>query len=265
LLKKEKIEITEHNFNDFVRIINEISGIDLSDKKQTLLIKFGDFLTDLKINTFQEFLDKLRINKDLRQETLNFVTIGETYFMRELTQLKEIIYYVKSLDKKAISILSAPCSSGEEIYSLAILAAQNFMKDLHILGIDINSNVIAKARAAKYQGRTLSRLSQSEKRRFFTEEDNIYSVNKNEICLCKFEQCNVFEDRFLRLGKFDIIVSRNMMIYFDYESKIKLMEHYYKVLKDEGRLYVGNADLVPENGFFKKSFSRGILYYEKIL
>ncbi|ELB3232731.1 chemotaxis protein CheR, partial [Campylobacter coli] len=78
------------------------------------------------------------------------------------------------------------------------------------------------------------------------------------------ELCNVFEDKFLRLGKFDIIVSRNMMIYFDYDSRIKLMERFYQILADNGRLYVGNADLIPETTFFKKVFSPRGVYYEKI-
>ncbi len=87
--------------------------------------------------------------------------------------MKEIIYYAKSLEKR-VNILSAPCSSGEEVYSLALLAAQNFIKDMYILGVDINSSVIEKAKLGKYQGRTLQRLSESEKEGFLESEDNLY-------------------------------------------------------------------------------------------
>lgn len=55
-----------------------------------------------------------------------------------------------------------------------------------------------------------------------------------------------------------------MMIYFDYDSRIKLMERFYQILADNGRLYVGNADLIPETTFFKKVFSPRGVYYEKI-
>ena len=254
---------SELELNEFIRVINEISGIDLNDKKSTLAIKLTKFLDSVNANGFDDFLKKLKINKQLRQDTLDFVTIGETYFLRELTQLKEIIFYAKSLEKR-VNILSAPCSSGEEVYSLALLASQNFLKDLYILGIDINSSVIEKAKLGKYQGRTLQRLSEVEKRRFFTENDKIFTINKNELCSCKFELCNVFEDKFLRLGKFDVIASRNMIIYFDYDSKLKLLERFHKILLDNGRLYVGNADLIPESIFFKKVFSNGRVYYEKI-
>ena len=68
----------------------------------------------------------------------------------------------------------------------------------------------------------------------------------------------------MQLGKFDIIISRNMIIYFDYDSKLKLLERFYSLLSDEGRLYVGSADLIPENVYFKKVFSVRGTYYEKI-
>ncbi|HBD9139673.1 TPA: chemotaxis protein CheR, partial [Campylobacter jejuni] len=234
------------------------------DKKNILALKLNKFLEGTNTKNFSEFLGKLKSNRQLKQETLDFVTIGETYFLRELAQLKEIIYYAKSLEKR-VNILSAPCSSGEEVYSLALLAAQNFIKDMYILGIDINSSVIEKAKLGKYQGRTLQRLSESEKRRFFLEsEDKFYTINKNELCTCKFELCNVFEEKFSRLGKFDIIASRNMIIYFDHESKLKLMERFHRILNDKGRLYVGNADLIPETIYFKKIFSPRGVYYEKV-
>lgn len=257
-----KIQPTEQELIEFIKIINNFSGIDLNDKKDTLSIKFGNFLSELKINSFEEFLNKLKISRQLRQDTLDFVTINETYFLRELQQLKDIIFYVKESNKR-MSLLSAPCSSGEEVYSMAILAAQNFIKDISIVGIDINSKVIEKAKLGKYQGRTLQRLSNDEKRKYFIEDDVLFSIKKNELCHCRFELCNVFDDKFLRLGKFDIILSRNMIIYFDHESKIKLMERFHKILSDHGRLYVGNADLIPDTKYFKKVFSAKGTYYEK--
>lgn len=162
---EEKINPSELELNEFIKIINEISGIDLNEKRNILALKLSKFVSSTGVKTFAEFLSKLQINRQLRQDTLDFVTIGETYFLRELSQLKEIIFYAKSLEK-TVNILSAPCSSGEEVYSMAILGAQNFLKDMMILGIDINSNVIEKAKVGKYQGRTLQRLGESEKRRF---------------------------------------------------------------------------------------------------
>ncbi|MCW1360591.1 CheR family methyltransferase [Campylobacter sp. US33a] len=255
--------INEQELYEFIKIINEISGIDLSDKKDILPLKLSTFFKRFNITDFKEFVAKLKFNTELRQNTLDFITINETYFHRELTQLKEIIFYAKSLDR-TVNILSAPCSSGEEVYSLAILGAQNFVKNLQITGIDINNEMINKAKIGKYTGRTLQRLSEIEKKKFFTQNDEFYTINKKEICNCRFELYNVFDPKFPQFSKFDIIVSRNMMIYFDYDSKIKLLENFYKLLSTTGRLYIGNADLVPENIYFKKVFSSKGVYYEKL-
>ncbi|MCX2682833.1 methyltransferase domain-containing protein [Campylobacter sp. MIT 21-1685] len=256
-------KISELELNEFIKIVTEISGIDLNEKRNILMLKLPNFISKLHFQNFAEFVNKIRLNKQLRQEVLDFVTIGETYFLRELSQLQDIVVYAKSLEKK-VGILSAPCSSGEEVYSLALLGAKNCFKDMYILGIDINSNAIEKARMGKYQGRTLQRLSESEKKKFFVEENGVFSINKNEICVCKFDMCNVLEDKFLKLGQFDIVISRNMIIYFDYNSRVKLMEYFYRVLSNKGRLYVGNADIIPETKFFKKVFSGGSSYYEKM-
>ena len=141
----EKNILNDLELNHFIKIINELCGMDLNDKKNTLLLKLPNFLEELNFKKMADLLIKMRTNKDIRQKTLNFVTITETYFLRELSQLQEIIYYIKSLEKR-VSVLSAPCASGEEVYSLAILATKHFVKDIEILGIDINSNAIEKAK-----------------------------------------------------------------------------------------------------------------------
>lgn len=263
-MEEFKDSISETDLDQFIKIVNELTGMDINDKRHNLLLKLPKFIKDMNFNSFSEFLSRVRVNKDLRQKTLNFVTIGETYFLRELPQLQEIVFHAKSLDRR-VSILSAPCSSGEEVYSLAILAAQNFIKEMYILGVDINSDVIEKAKRGKYKGRTLNHISSDQKTRFFMKEDeDYYTIDKNKICSCRFELHNVFESNFLRLSKFDIILSRNMLIYFDYDSKLKVLENFHKILADDGRLYVGTADLIPDNIFFKKVFSSKGTYYEKL-
>lgn len=259
-----KIVPSNADFMEFVKIINDMCGVNLAEKQNFLESKFDIFLRKLGIDDFKSFLCKLVRDKSIQQETLNFITVNETYFYRELPQLKQVVYYLKSLDKPT-SVLSAPCSSGEEVYSFAILLALNSVKNVHITGIDINEKAIEKAKVAKYTGRSLSRLGESEKLRYFIRENDIYEVKKQELCRCRFELCNVFESKFLNLGKFDIILSRNMMIYFDYESRLKLLERFHRISNKECRLYVGNSDLVPaENPYFNKVFAQnGATYYQR--
>lgn len=258
-----KIHFTDMEFLEFSKIINDLSGIDLNEKRNALEIKLPSFLKEMHIESTKEFLNKLVYNKELKQKTLDFVTVNETYFFRELQQLKEAVYYIKSLDRPT-SVLSAPCSSGEEVYSFAILAAMNAVKDLHITGVDINQEVIEECKRGVYEGRTLDRLGEAEKRRYFTNEGPAYKVKKQELCYCRFDLCNVFEDKFLKLGKFDVILSRNMMIYFDYESRVNLMQRFHKIANTDARFYAGNSDQVPETPYFTKVFvPRGSSYYVK--
>lgn len=257
------IKILENEMNDFVKIVEQISGNNLSTKKDILLIKLPKFLREMGLKNLSELNEKILIQRNLKQETMDFITVCETYFFREVEQLKDVIYYIKSLDRP-INVLCAPCSSGEEVYSLAILASENFIKGMNIIGIDINKKMIDKCNEMIYSQRSVARLNTIEKSRFFDYKDNAYHLKKEALtCRCKFELCNVFDDALFKLGKFDIIFSRNMMIYFDQDFKIKLMERFYKILNKDGRIYPGKSDLVPETAYFSKNFSAGGVFYNK--
>lgn len=255
------ISPSENELLELIKLINEFSGIDLMENKNTLAIKLKAFFNENSFRDFREFLLRLRYDKALKQSVLDVITVNETYFYRELAQLKDAVFYIKSLNKPT-SVLCAPCSSGEEVYSFAILSHINLVKNLHITGVDINQQVIEEAKLGNYQGRSLHRLGESEKKHYFNKNGDVYSVKKENLCHCRFELCNVFDDKFLKLGKFDLILSRNMMIYFDHESRLRLMKIFHKISNANARLYVGNSDLVPENEYFTKVFApKGLSYY----
>ena len=259
-----KIVPSASEYLQFIKIINELCGVDLAEKRNLLEPKFDNFLKELGLCDFKDFLLRLEHDRTIKQKTLDFITVNETYFYRELSQLKQAASYLKALNRPA-SVLCAPCASGEEVYSFAILLALNSESNVHITGIDINQKAIEKAKTAKYQGRSLKNLPLSEKNHFFTCDNDIYTVKKSELCRCRFELCNVFDYKFFKLGKFDVIFSRNMMIYFDYESRLKLLENFHKISNPECRLYIGNSDLVPaENVHFSKVFApNGATYYQR--
>ncbi|MBF7044329.1 CheR family methyltransferase [Campylobacter volucris] len=258
------IKINENELNDFIKVVEQISGNNLTAKRDILLIKLPKFLKELGINSLSELNEKVSFNRNLKQETMDFITVCETYFFRELEQLKDVIFYIKSLDRP-VNILCAPCSSGEEVYSLAILASENFIKGMNIIGIDINKKMIDRCNEMVYSERSVSRLNLNQKKRFFDVKNGMYHLKKETLaCRCRFELCNVFDDALFRLGKFDLIFSRNMMIYFDQDFKIKLMERFHRILNKEGRIYPGKSDLVPETAYFEKNFSAGGIYYNRV-
>lgn len=251
------------SFNEFMNVIKTLCGVDLEPKRDITLQRITIFIRDRQIKSFKDLVSMIRYNSSLRQDILNLVTVNETYFYRELPQLKDVIYYAKELG--GARILCAPCSTGDESYSLAMLAYEMGFKqhEISIVGIDINSEAIASCQNGIFSERSLHRLSDFQKERFFTKVDDKFKIKKEILPRCEFKILNVFDDAIFNLGKFDIVLSRNMMIYFDDDFRLKCVERLHKLLKPDGRLYAGHADLVPYTPAYEKRFSNGTTYYLK--
>lgn len=181
-----------------------------------------------------------------------------------MPQLQAAIYYARE-ELDSVRILCAPCSTGDEAYSLGMLAHSNLLdvNRVSIVGIDINSEAIDSCKKGVYSERSLRRLNDNQKNIYFTKRDGKYEIRREMLPRCEFSVANIFDYAIFKLGKFDIIFSRNMMIYFNEEFKLKTVERFHKILSDHGRLYVGHADLVPFTTFYKKHISNGTTYYAK--
>lgn len=272
--KKKQPEITQKhtpppfdssNLDTLVQYVEKYSGVNLIPKKEVLKQRFIMFCEQQSIYSFNGLLEKIKYDSNLRQDFINLVTVNETYFMRETLQLEDSINFLKNRGGSG-RILSAPCASGEEVYSLAIIAhdIQIPAHSLHITGIDINSEAIQKAKLGIFSERSLHRLTPEQRLSFFKQENNNYAIQTQRFCSIDFRVCNIFDDEFLRFSPFDVIFSRNMMIYFDENFKRQAVERFYKLLKPSGRLYTGHADLVPTTPFFNKVTQGRLSYHEKV-
>lgn len=257
-------KVNTSNLNLLIEHIREVCGVDLISKKETLSQRFILFCQPLGITSFDELISKMKYDSKIKQDVINLITVNETYFYRELPQLNFIINYIKSLNKQ-VRILSAPCASGEEIYSLAIMAKEaNILTNIKLLGIDINSQAIKRCYEGIYSQRSLHRLDLDVMNKYFKKNDEMYEIQKKLLPETKFEVINIFDNSFLSYEPFDIILSRNMMIYFDKTYKLKAVEIFHKLLKKDGKFFAGHADLIPETNFFKKSLKDGVNYYKKV-
>lgn len=248
----------------FIQNIKSICGVDLESKKDTIKQRVANFAQAHSIETFELLSTRIIVDRLLRQEVLNLITINETYFYRELAQLQAAIYHAK--EQGFTRILCAPCSTGEEVYSLGILAHSNLLNssEISIVGIDINSEAISKCHEGIYSERSLHRLNDNQKNIYFDRVDDKFRIKKALLPRSEFSVVNIFDDSLFKLGKFDVIFSRNMMIYFDEEYKLKTIERFHKILNDGGRLYTGHADLIPYTSLYKKIISAGASYYAKV-
>ncbi len=243
----DKIEIIEvyDDVTPIAAYFKEQTGVSFDKQISILKNKVSSFCRQRKIYAFSDLLDKISYDIVLRQELIDYLTTNETFFYREFKQIEEIVSLVKGMHTD-VRILCAPSATGEEPYSIAIaLLEAGISKDrLSIVGIDINADATEKAQEAIYKERNVRNLSQAIRQRYFTQHAKDYLLVKEIKALVTFRQINLFDPAFLQLGRFDIILSRNMLIYFDQETKMKAKRILESLRKDQTRpIFFGHADL----------------------
>ena len=263
-----EFECSSSDLLEFIELAKKLSGNNLISKKEIVKNKIAHFARNKNIDNMQTLCNKFNFDRALRQELLNLITINETYFMRELNQLNSAIQYANTLSIGGgnVKILCAPCSSGEEVYSLGILAKSIGMDRyrLKITGIDINSNMIQKCKDGIYNERSVKNLKASQKELYFKKIEPDYQIRQELMPMIEFKTINIFDDSLFALGQFDKILSRNMMIYFDESYRVLTIERFAKILKPYGRIYFGSADLVPYCDLYSKIVDLSGTYYEKV-
>jgi chemotaxis protein methyltransferase CheR len=211
-----------------------------------------------------------RTSELLPVSLINLVTTNETYFEREAHHfdrlIEEILPQLNKLDSyKPIRILSAPCSSGEESYSIALRLSDflgKLSRSIEIIGIDISEEMIEKARKGVYTPRSVHALSQSILERYFVCENGTYRILPLPSISIRFIAGNVFDPMLWKeLGEFDVIFSRNMMIYFDSVKNRELLKRFQEHLR--GYLILGHADdhLQAKELFTPLRSERGVIYH----
>ncbi len=241
------------------------TGIVFTDKHENVKSKIQRFYAREGYESLERFVDALSRDKMLYERFINLLTVSETYFFREMTQIKLFLETVESKKNSPIKILCAPCASGEEPYTLLIaLHEAGFSLDkISLYGIDINSDEIAKAEAACFAPRRLHKLSQAEITAYFRPKENNFVLKEAIRKHAQFSQMNIFDTWPAQLNGFDAIFSRNMLIYFDEKAKRRSEEIFYEKLSPGGTLFLGHADIIPNSVGLKKETRNGISYYKK--
>ncbi len=250
--KKEVVENViikiEEDYNDIEPIskyFHNYTGITFDKQMSILKSKVTSFCKQRYIYSFSKLLEDIKENSSLKQELIDYLTTNETFFYRELKQIKELVELVKSSNGQ-INILCAPSATGEEPYSIAIALLESGVSatTFNITGIDINSNAISKAKKAIYGERNVRNLSTEIISKYFTKNNSDYGLNQNVKSLVSFKVANLFDASFTSLGKFDFVFSRNMLIYFDKETKLKAKSILESMRKnDNHKVFFGHADL----------------------
>ena len=256
--QNREFKFTRKDF-DFLRTIsNTRTGIVVSDDKFDMFYaRLSRRVRKLGLKDFEQYCDFIKSDGagDEVLELVNAVTTNLTAFFREnhhFEFLRDTVIPKLVIQNKAerkIRIWSAGCSTGEEPYSLAITLKDSLSAhsswDTQILATDIDSNVLAKASKGVYTEDRVKDIPASTLRSWFMKGKGSNAgsvrVKPDARSLIKFGQLNLMDD--WNVGDIkDVIFCRNVVIYFDRESKTKLINRYADNLKDGGYLFIGHSE-----------------------
>ena len=270
--------LSHENFKKISEFIYRKSGIYLeSEKHFDKLAKYIDERArELNVENFRKYFFKLRFEDkegNEFQKLMNGVTVNETYFFREKDQFEALANFIlPELDKimpknRPLRILSSPCSTGEEPYSmiLHIVEEVNLIerRDVEVVGIDIDSTVIEKAKKGTYSDRSVHAIPKNILERWFYKKNLKYQLNDDLMGSVDFQVVNVFDKSQMRnLGKFDVIFSRNMLIYFDDASRKEVAMTFYDMLNPNGYVLLGHAEYMSRivSVFNAKKVDKTLIY-----
>lgn len=251
-------ELTSSEFSSFQTFIYEMSGICIPDTKRTLLS--NRVRRRLKVSGCDDFGSYFRhLKSTLGRSELNgfldAVTTNETFFFRtekhfewfQSEFINERVLQARSgRGKRKLKIWSAACSSGEEPYSLAICLAENQLRlrdwKLEIVATDLSGDALQSAREGIYKERAIQNLDEKRRRRHFSKLMNEprWRIKPNVQELVSFRRHNLMEP--MAASTFDCVFIRNVLIYFDRQSKQKVVDNLITSMADGGYLVVGPSE-----------------------
>ena len=230
----------------FKKHINELIDIDLNYYKEkqmkrriTSLLKRNNFID------FDDYYIGLKSDKRLLNEFINYLTINVSEFYRNPSQWttleQDILPNMIRNSSRVPKIWSSACSTGEEPYSMVMLLSRFYdLKEIKILATDIDDEAISKAKLGIYSEKSLENLPNDFKAKYFEPIERSYKI-VDEIKKCvEFKNIDLLKDSFPMNN--DLIICRNVMIYFTEDAKQLLYKKFYDSLGKDGILFVGSTE-----------------------
>lgn len=246
-------EITDTEFKQFSKLLYDIAGITLSDAKKVLLT--GRLAKRLKILELQTYTQYFKyVTSPQHQDELDFMvdllTTNETYFFREEKHfefLKQTVLANVRRDQP-FRVWSAAASIGAEAYSIAMVLADKLgeTSPWEIFGSDISASVLAQARSGHYRIGEASKIPSEYLKKYcqkgVREQEGTFIIDRKLRQHTRFETLNLNVERLPKQGDFDVIFLRNVLIYFDTQTKKRVVENLVPSLKPGGYLIIGHSE-----------------------
>ena len=254
LMAEEEFRLIRDYIYNHCGLSFDISSKFLLEKRLSNRVKLH------QLKNFKEYYRFLRYDPKSNEElssVIDILTTNETYFFRESCQLKafseEILPEIKNRKdanarEKNLSIWSAGCSTGEEPYTIAMLILETgLFRDwgIEIFGNDISQRVLQVARRGIYTQTSFRSTDKSFIDKYFDPIEGKYKIKDEVKNMVRFGYLNLMDrNKMSLLRNMDVVFCRNVLIYFDIESKKKVIQNFYDKLEEGGYLLLGHAESI---------------------
>lgn len=237
-----------YDYEYFKKEVFSLTKIDLNAyKEKQMKRRIDTLIAKHKVVGYDKFVAKLRDDKAVFEDFVNYLTINVSEFYRNPEQWtvmdKQIIPELISKFGKNLKVWSAACSTGDEPYSLVMALSRHIpLNQINIIATDIDKQVIEKAKAGLYSEKSIAAVPDDLKKKFFTKIGPSYKISDDIKSRVKFQQHNLLKDTYP--DKCDLIVCRNVLIYFTEEAKDEVFRKFNTSLKDGGILFIGSTEQI---------------------
>ncbi|OQY50019.1 MAG: chemotaxis protein CheR [Desulfobacteraceae bacterium 4572_89] len=276
------IKITSTEFDVMAKYILEASGISLNKGKEYLMeTRLNPLMDQLGCTSFADLHRKAKsdFKQTIQNRIIDAISTNETYFFRdkapfELLKFKILPDLIDKRSKKSslqpsIRLWSAASSTGQELYSIAMAMHEMGLSrnsyNIKLLGTDISDEAVSKASYGQYNKFEISRgLDTQRLNKYFTQHGESWKINDEIRFMVQFKKLNLMKP-FIGLGKFDIILCRNVMIYFTPEDRRKIYTNIAKVLEPDGYLIIGSTESLANDTdlFVPQRYLKSVFYQSK--
>jgi len=272
--------LSDSEFRMYCELLRGHCGLHFDEESRFLLEKrVARRIRELDLGSFAAYHYQLRSagGDEEVAHLVDILTTNETYFFRERGQLQALVDEIVpdlllkrriGASQRPVSIWSAGCSSGEEPYSIVALAMEAGLepgRDLRVYASDISRPMLTKSRRGAYREASFRETSDELRGRYFTEKNGLFHIRDEVKQHVDFIHLNLMdESRIALLGAMDVVLCRNVIIYFDATTKRKVIQTFYDRLRPGGYLLLGHSEsLINISSAFELSHLERDLVYRR--
>lgn len=236
------------NYEKFKKDILQLAGIDLNSyKEKQMRRRINTLITKNNVKTYNDYVALIKKDKEKFDQFINFLTINVSEFYRNPDQWKilEGQVFPELIKKfgKNLKIWSAACSTGDEPYSLVMaLSRQVPLANIKIIATDIDNQVLDTARMGLYNKKSIASVPDDLKKKYFTKVGSSYQISDEIKKRVEFKKHDLLKDPYP--SGCNLIVCRNVVIYFTEEAKDVIYQKFHKALQPGGVLFIGSTEQI---------------------